>query len=220
MTGRPLLLDLFCGAGGAAAGYRRAGFDVLGVDIKPQPHYRFEFMQADAVDALRYWKLDGFDAIHASPPCQAYTAYRRRGAGVGDSYPKLIESVRELLRSIGLPYVIENVPGAPLIDPVQLCGSSFDLDVRRHRLFESSLPLHGKRCDHDWQEPRFPPASNRINLRRTVEVGVRRIPLAVQHAAMGMAAGCMTLTELSQAVPPAYTEYIGKQLIDALERAA
>jgi DNA (cytosine-5)-methyltransferase 1 len=217
MTRRPLLLDLFCGAGGAARGYHRAGFDVIGVDVSPQPNYPFEFVQGDALD-LTVWPWAPIEAIHASPPCQRFTAYRRRGAGVGDSYPDLVAETRRLLRGSGVPYVIENVPSAPLEHPFQLCGSSFGLDVRRHRLFESNTTILTPPCDHSWQTPRFPPATNRTNRRATVEVGVWRIPLDVQRAAMGI--DWMTLTELSEAIPPAYTEHIGVQLLTALEAAA
>lgn len=209
----PRLLDLFCGAGGAAMGYHLAGFEVVGVDITPQPHYPFEFHQADALT----WPLDGYDAIHASPPCQMFSAYRRKGSKVGASYPNLIPQTRQRLSDV--PYVIENVPGAPLISPITLCGSSFGLDIRRHRLFESNVALHAPPCDHRWQTPRFPPATNRTNLRRTVEVGVWRIPLEVQQQAMGI--DWMTRPELSQSIPPAYTQWIGEQLIAAIkERAA
>lgn len=204
---RPRLLDLFCCAGGAATGYHRAGFDVVGVDIEPQPDYPFEFHQADALT----FPLDGFDAIHASPPCQSFTAYRRRGAGVGDGYPDLIAPMRRRLEQTGVPYVIENVAGAPLNNAIMLCGSSFGLDVRRHRYFESNVALFALPCDHAWQTPRFPPATNRTNLRCTVEVGVWRIPLETQRAAMGI--DWMTLHELSEAIPPAYTEFIGAQLL-------
>ncbi|QDP43690.1 DNA methyltransferase [Gordonia phage PhorbesPhlower] len=198
-------------------GYHRAGFDVVGVDINPQPNYPFEFHEADALDYLVSHGLE-FDAIHASPPCQQFTAYRRRGSGVGDSYLNLIPETRDALKSIGRPYVIENVPGAPLDHPVTLCGSSFGLNIRRHRLFESSEPIVGKPCDHSWQTPRFPPATNRTNLRRTVEIGVWRIPLAVQQEAMGI--NWTTLQELSQAIPPAYTEHIGRALITQIQMRA
>lgn len=191
-------------------GYHRAGFDVVGIDIHPQPNYPFEFHQADAMT----YPLDGFDAVHASPPCQAFTAYRRRGGGVGDRYPDLIAATRRLLEATGLPYVIENVVGAPLRNPVQLCGSSLGLDVRRHRLFESNVALLAAPCAHGQQSPRFPPATNRTNLRSTVEVGVWRIPLDVQQQAMGI--DWMTLPELTEAIPPAYTEHVGLQLIAAL----
>ena len=216
---RPKLLDLFCGAGGASMGYHRAGLDVIGVDIAPQPNYPFEFHQGDALDFLMRHGRE-FDAIHASPPCQSWTAYRRRGAGVGDGYPQLITPTRNRASLFGVPYVIENVESAreELRGPVRLCGSSFRLDVRRHRLFESNIPLSAPACDHAWQEPRFPPASNRTNLRRTVEVGVYRIPIAVQRQAMGI--DWMRLPELSEAIPPAYTEHIGRQLLAHIEERA
>lgn len=216
-TNRPRLLDLFCGAGGAGMGYRRAGFDVVGVDIKHQKRYPFDFVNFDieilfATGWKRFLDLHGIDAIHASPPCQSFTAYRRKGSGVGDNYPNLIPGTRRALEASGLPYIIENVEGAPLIDPVTLCGSSFLLDVRRHRLFESNVRLSAPPCAHEWQTPRFPPATNRTNLRSTVEVGVWRIPLEVQSAAMGI--DWMTLGELSESIPPAYTEHLGAQLLE------
>jgi DNA (cytosine-5)-methyltransferase 1 len=210
---RPRLLDLFSGAGGAGKGYANAGFEVVGVDINPQPNYPFEFHRADAMT----YPLESFDAIHASPPCQSDCAYRRRGDGVGDGYADHIAATRERLMASGLPYVIENVTGArhKLRNPIQLCGSSFGLDVQRHRLFESNVPMLAPPCDHSWQTPRFPAATNRKPMsRRTVEVGVWRIPLDVQQRAMGI--HWMTLPELSEAIPPAYTEFIGRQLIRAL----
>ena len=183
--GKPRLLDLFCGAGGAGMGYHRAGFDVVGVDLEPQPHYPFEFIQADALD-MAEWIFD-FDAVHASPPCQSFTAYRRKGHGVGDNYPDLISATRSMAMRTGLPYVIENVPGAPLENPVQLCGTGFGLDVQRHRLFESNVSLMGMGCAHGRHAPRYTAATNRQeNSRRTVEIGVWRIPLEVQQAAMGI----------------------------------
>ncbi|MFA5053027.1 MAG: DNA cytosine methyltransferase [Parcubacteria group bacterium] len=232
---KPRLLDLFCGAGGAAVGYSRAGFEVVGVDIKPQPHYPFIFLAGDALETLRLLTggasigfgtplhLTDFGAIHASPPCQAFTAYRRKGHGVGDGYPDLIAATRTLLRQTGLPYVIENVKGAPLEDAAMLCGSMFDppLDVQRHRYFEWSgfdwlgAPLF---CRHKLWAPRFPAATNRKeNSRRTVEVGVRRIPLEIQQRAMGVDWN-VTLEELSQMVPPRYTELIGHQLLQHIRR--
>ena len=211
---RPRLLDLFCGAGGAAVGYHRAGFEVVGVDIKPQPHYPFVFHQMDALDVtgvmLTYWW--GAEAVHASPPCQWGTAYKRRPNHVKD-HPNLVAVTRKLLQATGLPYVIEQPEGSrtAMEDPIRLCGSMFGLDVQRHRLFESNVDLLAKDCDHSVWTPRFPPATNRTNLRKTVEVGVWRIPLDVQQQAMGI--DWMTREELSQAIPPAFTEFIGKQLI-------
>lgn len=234
----PKLLDLFSCAGGAAMGYSRAGFEVYCVDIEPQPNNPFPFHQGDAIDVMaqllrgeevEFGGRDGwldmltihdFDAIHASPPCQSFTAYRRKGMGVGDGYLNLIPATREALTAAGRPYVIENVEQAKveLIDPFRLCGSSFGLDVRRHRLFESNAPILTPPCDHTWQTPRFAQATNRTNLRSTVEVGVWRIPLDVQQRAMGM--DWTTLHELSEAIPPAYTEHIGLQLMDALRLEA
>lgn len=217
---RPRLLDLFCGAGGAAMGYHRAGFEVVGYDIAPQPHYPFEFWQGDAIDALRDKALmETIDAIHASPPCQSFTAYRRKGHGVGDGYANLIPGVRWLCKLSGKPYVIENVAGAPLEDAVRLCGSSFGLDVRRHRFFESNVSMLRPPCNHAAQLPgRFPGATNRRPMSRaTVEVGVYRIPLETQKRAMGVD-WYVTLSELSQAIPPAYTEHIGNYLMAYIDR--
>jgi DNA (cytosine-5)-methyltransferase 1 len=196
-------------------GYHRAGFDVVGVDINPQPNYPFEFHQADALTH----PTDGYDAIHASPPCQFATAYKRR-PGVAEDAVNLIPQTREHVAASGVPYIIENVEQARthLINPVRLCGSSFGLDVRRHRMFECSFRMFTRPCAHAWQTPRFPPATNRTNLRCTVEVGVWRIPLETQQRAMGI--DWMTLPELSQAIPPAYTEFIGRQLIRIIEEAA
>jgi DNA (cytosine-5)-methyltransferase 1 len=200
---------LFCGAGGAAAGYARAGFSVVGVDIKPQPRYPFAFVQGDALNPP--FDLREFDAIHASPPCQGFTAYKRRPDHVAPR-ENLIPAVRAMLEASGRPWIIENVPGAPLLAPTMLCGSMFGLDVRRHRWFESTPPvLMAPGCAHDGA-PRFAQATNRTNKRRTVEVGVWRIPLPVQRAAMGI--DWMDLEELSEAIPPAYTEYLGHRLLE------
>ena len=150
---RPRLLDLCCGAGGASAGYHAAGFDVYGVDIAPQPDYPFPFALADALSV----DLDGFDVIASSPPCQHWSAATppaRRG-----EHPDLVTPLRaRLIEAIARPagpvaYVIENVPGAPLHDPVTVCGDSLRLGVRRHRLFESNLPLVGTGCWHDRPTP-------------------------------------------------------------------
>src|SRR5688500_15798892 len=163
---KPRLLDLFCGAGGAAMGYHRAGFEVMGVDINRQPHYPFEFIQADALWYLAALEdkrhgltaKDAFDVIHASPPCQLYSTVGKQAAKKHDiTYPDLVGPTRELLVKSGLPYVIENVMGAPLISPIRLCGSSFGLDIRRHRRFELGGfdILLTPPCAHQWQKPRF-----------------------------------------------------------------
>jgi DNA (cytosine-5)-methyltransferase 1 len=206
---KPRLLDLFCGAGGAAMGYHRAGFDVVGVDIEPQPRYPFEFHQANALT----FPLDGFDAIHASPPCQAYSwAARRWDVARAD----LVAPTRNLLRATGLPYVIENVPGAPLISPIRLCGEMFGLEVIRHRLFESTVPMV---------------APAHLRHRGTVRDGTYvtvaghggdnirgRGSRADKQRAMGI--DWMSDAELNQAIPPDYTEWIGLRLRAILEAAA
>lgn len=194
-------------------GYARAGFEVVGVDKDPQPNYPFAFIQADVL-TLDARFLRFFDAIHASPPCQSFTAYRRKGHGVGEGYPDLIAPTRALLAASGRPYVIENVHGAPLHGAACLCGSAFGLDVRRHRYFESNIGLAAPGCNHAAQPAgRFPGATNRApNSRATVEVGVWRIPLETQKRAMGVEWD-VTLHELSEAIPPAYTEWLGRELL-------
>jgi len=208
-------LDLFCCAGGASKGLVDAGFKVVGVDAEPQPDYPFSFIEDDALRVLKQMTYPcPWDLIWASPPCQAFTAYKRRPGHVAPR-DNLIPRVRELLREIGVPYIIENVVGAPLEQPITLCGSMFGLDVRRHRLFECSFPVMAPQCRHDLQTPRFPPATNRKNLRRTVEVGVWRIPLEVQQKAMGI--DWMPLEKLSQAIPPAYAEFLGRAAMRHIE---
>lgn len=214
---RPRLLDLFAGAGGCARGYQLAGFHVTGVDIAPQPRYAGDaFVRGDALSPP--FRLDSFDAIHASPPCQGFTAYRRRPGHVAPR-ENLIPAVREMLEASGLPWIIENVPGSPLRAPVMLCGSMFGLDVRRHRWFESNLPLMlAPPCAHGDYPRKYVGATNNKHLRRTVEVGVWRIPLAVQRAAMGI--DWMELEELSEAIPPAYCEWLGRHLMEHVKARA
>jgi DNA (cytosine-5)-methyltransferase 1 len=206
---KPRALDLFCKAGGASAGLVDAGFDVLGVDIEPQPHYPFAFAQRDALSYERY-ELRLFDLIWASPPCQGRTAYKRRPDHVYDvDTDGMITRTRDMLRASGVPYIIENVPGSPLIAPVTLCGSMFaeTIEIRRHRCFETSFALIQPPCEHARQRGSFPQATNRKNRRRTIEIGVWRIPLATQQRAMGI--DWMTLDELSNAIPPAYSRWLG-----------
>jgi DNA (cytosine-5)-methyltransferase 1 len=225
------LLDLFCGAGGATRGYQMAGFHVVGVDLHPQPNYvGDEFHRADAMT----FPLDGFDAIHASPPCQAFTAYQRTG-NVGD-YPDLVAKMRKRFFLINesfacrpdrfVPWVIENVVGAPLVDPVMVCGTMFDppMEIQRHRLFETNWDLRPPDwpCRHKLNGPdRYPGGRSKGRtgtstglVRRTIEIGAWDIPLAKQQEAMGI--DWMTLPELSEAIPPAYTEHIGRQLVTLL----
>lgn len=131
---KPRLLDLFCKAGGAGYGYWQAGFDVVGVDIEPQKRYPFTFIQADALEYLARHGGE-YDAIHASPPCQAFSKMKNPDKAHRKAHPDLVDPVRELLMRTGRPYIIENVPGAPLLSPVTLCGSQFGLKVYRHRVF-------------------------------------------------------------------------------------
>lgn len=212
---KPRALDLFCGAGGASKGLADAGFEVFGVDLHPQPSYPFKLIQGDALSLCSAW-VANFDFVWSSPPCQHSTAYNRRPNHV-NSVANLIPETRALLKGAGRPFVIENVPGARahLVDPVMLCGSMFHgLDVQRHRYFECSFPVPQPKCDHSKWEPRFPPATNRKNKRKTVEVGVWRIPLETQRQAMGI--DWMHLKDLSQAIPPAYSEHIGRAALEAI----
>jgi DNA (cytosine-5)-methyltransferase 1 len=216
---RPRLLDLFCCAGGAGMGYHRAGFDVIGVDIKPQPRYPFAFIQADVM-ALDDRFLRFFDAIHASPPCQGYTEMRAPGT-IGA--PKLIDPLRRKLDATGLPYIIENVDGArwDMKNPVTLCGSMFGLsaqahDLLRHRLFEASFPLRAPECRHS-DRPVIGVYGGHARRRSAKHGGrgTRDIWEGGHKAAASEAMGIdwMTLAELSEAIPPAYTEFLGKQML-------
>jgi DNA (cytosine-5)-methyltransferase 1 len=227
---RPKLLDLFCCAGGAAKGYHDGGYDVVGVDKDSQPNYPFDFVQMDALELLvdlvegkstwtsrqgRQFFLSHFEAIHASPPCQHFTKYRNVHKDITDRYDDLVAPTRELLKLTGLPWVMENVEGSPLIDPVTLCGRMFDLDVRRHRLFETNWALQPPAwpCRHKIWGPRYKSATGRRkDSRLTIEVGSWDEPLELQKKAMGVD-WTITTRELSEAIPPAYTEYIGHQLL-------
>ena len=228
---RPRLLDLFCGAGGAAVGYHRAGFEVVGVDIKPQPNYPYKFWQEDALKLLRalidWEKIGLYDAIHASPPCQANVkgmAEVNRTLGREYAHVDLIAETRELLQESGLPYVIENVVGAKLIDPVRLCGSSFGLPIRRHRLFESNAPLTAPPCDHSWQtEKKYWNGDRSVRLpngkrkytghdRRSSVVQIYGAAKEAHEWPAAMGIDWMTNEEMVEAIPPVYTEVIGAHL--------
>jgi DNA (cytosine-5)-methyltransferase 1 len=235
---RPKLLDLFCCAGGAGMGYHRAGFDVVGVDIAPQPHYPFEFHQGDALDVLHILlaggsitfsngetlSLSDFAAVHASPPCQAYSDLRHAwNAGV---HPELIEPTRDALELTGLPWVIENVEGAPLHNPTILCGSMFGLGIpgyqlRRHRQFETSDGVFGliPGCHHSG--PVVGVYGDHLRSRGHWRKGAD-FPGQDKVLLAGEALGIdwMNWHELSQSIPPAYTEFIGAQLLEYLAVAA
>ena len=207
-------------------GYHRAGFDVIGIDIEPQPRYPFEFIQADA---MTYVHRRPVHAIHASPPCQGYLNLTRVNEALGrdPQHEDLIAATREALTATGLPYVIENVQDARarLVDPVRLCGTSFGLPLRRHRLFESNVPLAGLQCAHHlFTEPRYwtgwrPKGEHRLS---TV-VQVYGNAGGKEHWPAAMDIDWMDDHGMCEAVPPAYTEHIGRQLIahvNGLELAA
>ena len=218
---KPRLLDLYCKEGGASMGYYRAGFEVIGVDIEPQPNYPFEFHQADALT----YPLSGFDAYHASQPCKADNQAilcRPERDILRAGYPRLIKPTRERLLGIGKPFVIENVPLArnQLINPIMLCGTMFGLKVRRHRWFE----LHGF-------EINFAPAtcackgkagftnsssgfSSFANGARLISVAGHNFCVADAQEAMGI--DWMGQDGLSQAIPWAYTYFIAKYILEVL----
>lgn len=208
---KPRLLDLFCCAGGAGKGYHLAGFDVVGVDIERQPRYPFEFYQADAME----FPLAGFDVVHASPPCQSYSRAMRH---LAKAQPMLIDAVRARLARVPV-WVIENVEGAPMVTSstmfgahgAMVCGSGLGLKVYRHRLFESNVPLVGTPCRHaaHAMNPHNQAGRNRIYR----DYG-RSDPEVVWREEMGV--GWMNRQEGREAIPPAYTEHIGRQLLAAL----
>jgi DNA (cytosine-5)-methyltransferase 1 len=227
---RPRLLDLFCGAGGAAMGYHRAGFEVVGIDVKPQPHYPFEFHQADATTFLEddiFPDLYGyFDVIHASPPCQAYS--HGTWQATKERSPELIDTMRTQLEDQSRPWVMENVMGAShaLRAGLLLCGSMFDLAVERHRLFESSeyfwAPTHDcRRTVEARKQHPYPAHWGKADWRAYGVTGHSRGRGTVEFwrelMDMPWAANAHELTE---AIPPAYTEWIGNQLIAAIAAKA
>lgn len=220
------ILDLYCGAGGAAIGYHRAGFNVIGVDNKPMPRYPFTFVQFDALEYLKTmiaWPDSGWqiDAVHASPPCQHYSAATKCRPGLADRYPDLIEPTRELLIELGLPYVIENVPGAPLVDPVWLCGSQFNrqtvlpgygpIMLRRHRGFEATFDIPDA-GPHD-HTLRAAPVYGHGPSGKHNPMSMKGVAQACREV---MGIDWMTRDELDEAIPPVYTNYVGKHLMNAL----
>ena len=199
-------------------GLYRAGFDVMGVDIKPQPHYPFIFIQADALA----YPLEGYDAYWARPPCQAFSTIAKQNRVLCPSkydHPDLIAPTRNRLIETGKPFIIENVQGAPLINPVRLCGSWFGLNLHRHRLFETNFGVLGTPCSHYWQKPRFRSLDKRRTKQLASVVGVHgHINYSgerdLREAAMGI--DWMDSDELVEAIPPAYAEYLGKHLMNQL----
>lgn len=223
-------LDLYCGAGGCSVGYTRVGFEMVGVDIRHQKNYPYEFHQANALE----FPLDGFDFIHASPPCQAYSVANNIHQ---NDHPDLLPATRERLIASGLPWVIENVPGSPIpLGPASLlddlygvlvCGLALGLNVKRHRLFQSNRPLVGTTCPKghpgDWLL-----VFGHTVLERGTVVGkakgggntIKRKHTTTDRGREAMGIDWMNRDELSEAIPPAYCEFIGAQLIEAMKAAA
>ena len=231
MKDKPVCLDLFCGAGGASAGYAAAGFRVIGMDINPQPHYPYRFLQRDAMEVLAELaagnevRIDGdtlvstgdIAMIHASPPCQAYTRLRalaESSANTPRDYPDMLSAVQSVLDKIALPYIIENVQGAPLRNAGMLCGTMFGLRVFRHRYFESNIllffPSHRRHPDGSTTHVQYGFSSFANG---ATHIGVYGKGFCAADARLAMAIGWMTGAELSQAIPPAYTAYLGRQMM-------
>lgn len=208
------LLDLFCGAGGASAGYAMAGFEVTGIDVKHGKRYPFTYIRGDVRDYLNVQFLAQFDVIAASPPCQTHSATKhlRNAQGKSTSKIDMIPEVREALIASGKPYVIENVPNAPLINPIQLCGSGFGLRVRRHRLFESNLPILGNQCHHKAQGK---PVGIYGSMRDEIPNGGHTAK-SMLEANQAMGIDWMIWGELVESIPPAYTRHIGDQLMELI----
>ena len=216
---KPRLLDLFCGAGGAGMGYHQAGFDVVGVDIQPMPNYPFEFVQGDALSYLAEHGHE-FNAIHASPPCQASSALTK-GTNKGKRYVNLIPATRELLATFNVPTVIENVQGSDLRRDLVLCGEMFGLGVIRHRYFELNFPapqpahvahrgrVAGYRHGVWFDGPYFAVYGD----------GGGKGSVAQWQTAMGID-WTSVRKEIAEAIPPAYTRHIGEALIDRLSEVA
>lgn len=210
------LLDLFCGAGGCSVGYARAGFEVEGVDIESHPAYPYEFHQADAMEVLDDRSfLDRFDVIHASPPCQGYTTMSNRARG---DWPKLLKPIRHALTAWGGPYVIENVPGArkEMLDPITIHGGMFGLGVDRPRLFESNMFLFeqkARRVDNPVG------VYGKLDGRRIwtrADGTEQRAARTLDQARRAMGIDWMDWDDLREAIPPAYTEFIGMQMMEYL----
>ena len=222
------MIDLYCCAGGAAMGYYKAGFDeIIGVDIVDRPNYPFKFVKMDALEYIRTTDLSDVDFIHASPPCQCYSKLKYLSGNVEkweEEHVDLVAPTRELLIKTGKPYVIENVEGSPLINPIKLCGSQFEnMYTQRPRLFESNIPL--KKSDNPVVRHKTLKLGQGFAEDGYITVAGTRPPKGMNEVQTklyyGFALGgidWMTLEELTQAIPPIYTEFIGKQIIEHITR--
>lgn len=214
------VLDTYCGGGGCGMGYHRAGFEVVGVDIARQPHYPFEFVQADAIEYIRAHGHE-YDLIHASPPCQLYSVTASLSNG---NHPDLVGPTRDALLAVGKPYVIENVEGAPLDNPLTLCGTMFGLQVLRHRLFEiwpNPIWFPPYPCKHDGRATGNAHRKDGLRVTASFAHGYKFLTIAGHDFLAGEARTAMDIdwmpkSRLAQAIPPAYTEWIGKQLLEML----
>jgi DNA (cytosine-5)-methyltransferase 1 len=215
---RPRILDAFSGAGGAGMGYHQAGFEVVGVDIAPQPNYPFEFHQGDAVEFIRRHGHE-FDLIHASPPCQSYSALR--ALSPTKIYPDLITETRAVLIESGLPFVIENVMSAPLHKPtsITLCADNMGLRTIRHRRFEYGGGLILDQPPHQAHRARTATSRRRERWAQGWHVSITGdVGVYVGTEAMGI--DWMSGNELCEAIPPAFTRYIGQLMLAHLDSAA
>jgi DNA (cytosine-5)-methyltransferase 1 len=236
-----LLIDFYCKAGGASMGYRRAGFDVVGVDIEPQPRYPFPFLQMDALQALDMLNAgepllfsDGLEllladvqAAAASPPCKRFSSMTgRHGQAVVNAHPDLIGPTRERFQNLGMPYIIENVERAPLVDPVTVCGKAMGCVMsdgrvmKRHRIFESNVPLQAPACTCRRgvdQVLGVYGGTRRVFTPRTDKAGGDTPQATAAEAVQIMGIDWMTRREMTQAIPPVYTEHLGRQLAAHLQ---
>ncbi len=212
------LLDLYCGAGMASDGYKQAGFtEITGVDINPQPHYPYTLIQADAIEFLKNENLDEWDVIHASPPCQAHTRAKhlRTAQGGTSKYTDLLTPTLEILNNLAMPWVAENVPGAPgMGDAVIECGSAYGLGVRRHRLFLSNVRLAGSGCDHKAQGR---PWGVYHVMADSIPKGGRTVRTLQQGWEVMGVDREIPWNSLKEGFPPAYTRHIGEQLLEAFD---
>jgi len=206
------LLDLYCCGGGASYGYEQAGFDVTGVDIVDQPRHRGKFVKGDAIEFLNA-NHQNFDVIHASPPCQAHSMAAKQWRLLGKEYPDLIAPTRAALKETGLPYIMENVPGAPLVDPIEMCGAMFGMRTYRHRLFESNMPLTAPpHPNHDAPNAKMgrPPKDDEFIQYVGHFPGVKLVQEMTGLHWLGQ-------KELAQSIPPQYTLYLGRQVLNFLD---